>query len=137
MAATFPDHNSFAIAVSFFIVLCLYFLPSIVGAGRKVPDLGTVLVINVFLGWTIIGWIAALALAARTAIPKVEVAGSSQPPALPSMPTAANSARERSVPPPGWHRQTPEGPVRWWTGAEWGHWYAGDQPSGPMPSDGQ
>lgn len=51
------------------VVLILYFAPSIVGAGRHVPNIGSIVVINVFLGWTVIGWVVALAMAART-VPK-------------------------------------------------------------------
>ena len=48
------------------IVLVLYFLPSIVAAARKVTHQGSVIVINLFLGWTFIGWVVALAMACRT-----------------------------------------------------------------------
>lgn len=51
------------------IVLFFYFLPTIIGAIRKVPNAASVFVINFFLGWTFIGWVAALAMAARTAPP--------------------------------------------------------------------
>jgi len=44
----------------------LYLLPSIVAVTRKVPNSGSVIVINVFLGWTFIGWVVALAMAVRT-----------------------------------------------------------------------
>ena len=48
----------------------LYLLPVLVGWIRRVPDLGSVAVINVLLGWTLIGWAAALALALRSARPR-------------------------------------------------------------------
>ena len=44
----------------------LYFLPTIVAVSRKVRDQGSVAVINVFLGWTLIGWVVALAMACRS-----------------------------------------------------------------------
>jgi hypothetical protein len=50
-------------------VLGLYLLPVIIGAARRVPDLGAVAVINVLLGWTLAGWAIALALALRTTRP--------------------------------------------------------------------
>ncbi len=50
----------------FFAVVGGYFLPTIIAASRKVPNGGSVLVINLFLGWTLIGWVVALAMAART-----------------------------------------------------------------------
>jgi hypothetical protein len=42
-----------------------YFLPTILAFVRKVPDAGSVLILNLFLGCTIIGWIVALAMAFR------------------------------------------------------------------------
>jgi Superinfection immunity protein len=48
----------------------LYLLPVLIGSIRRVPDLGSVAVINVLLGWTLIGWAAALALALRSARPR-------------------------------------------------------------------
>ena len=44
----------------------LYLLPTIVAAVRKVPNLGSVIVINLFLGWSLIGWVVAMAMAARS-----------------------------------------------------------------------
>jgi hypothetical protein len=59
------------IVVSDLVVLsgALYLLPVLIGWRRRVPDLGAVAVINVLLGWTLIGWAAALALALRSARP--------------------------------------------------------------------
>lgn len=54
-----------AILVLFFIAM--YFLPTIVAALRKHPSVGAVGVINFFFGWTVIGWILALAKAAGNA----------------------------------------------------------------------
>jgi T4 superinfection immunity protein len=44
------------------VVLCLYFLPSSIAVTRKVNP-GGVIVVNLFLGWTFLGWIIALAWA--------------------------------------------------------------------------
>src|ERR1700677_654570 len=41
--------------------LGLYFTPSIVAGARNVPHRGSVIVVNVFLGWTLVGWVVALA----------------------------------------------------------------------------
>jgi hypothetical protein len=38
--------------------LLIYFLPFIVGRNRK--DYLRILILNLFLGWTFIGWVAAL-----------------------------------------------------------------------------
>jgi hypothetical protein len=51
------------------MMLFLYVLPTIIGAIRKVPNIVSVFVINFFLGWTFMGWVVALAMAARTAPP--------------------------------------------------------------------
>jgi hypothetical protein len=55
-----------AIHSAFLVVLALYFLPSVVAAARRVTHQGSVVVLNLFLGWTFIGWVVALAMACRT-----------------------------------------------------------------------
>ncbi|WP_020171214.1 superinfection immunity protein [Gordonia polyisoprenivorans] len=52
-------------AVQLLLLIGLCLLPSIIALLRKVPTKGSVIVINVLLGWTIIGWIVALAMAVR------------------------------------------------------------------------
>ena len=47
----------------------LYLLPVIVGTARRAPDIGTVAVINILLGWTVAGWAIALAMALRSPVP--------------------------------------------------------------------
>lgn len=41
--------------------ILLYFLPAIVGWARQHPYLGAIVVVDLFLGWTLIGWVCALA----------------------------------------------------------------------------
>ena len=48
----------------------VYFLPAITARERKVPEVGTVFILNLLLGWTLIGWVVALAMAYRTPAPK-------------------------------------------------------------------
>ena len=73
----------------------LYLLPVLIGSIRRVPDLGSVAVINVLLGWTLIGWAAALALALRSARPRAAAVQVVQNfPAPPSWPG--------QMPGPGW-----------------------------------
>ena len=43
--------------------LVLYFIPAIIASARALPNQGSVWVINIFLGWTFIGWVVALAMA--------------------------------------------------------------------------
>ena len=38
----------------------LYFLPAIVAAARRTHNATGILLLNVFLGWTVIGWFVAL-----------------------------------------------------------------------------
>ena len=45
------------------------FVPLIVAVVRHVPNVGSVAVINIFLGWTLIGWVVALAMAVRSVPP--------------------------------------------------------------------
>lgn len=44
----------------FFIGLAMYFLPTIVAGVRHVTCRGGIVMLNIFLGWTGIGWIIAL-----------------------------------------------------------------------------
>lgn len=48
------------------LLIALYFAPTIVAVGRKVVNTGSVIVVNLFLGWTLVGWVVALAMAVRT-----------------------------------------------------------------------
>jgi hypothetical protein len=45
------------------VVIALYFVPSLVAYNRRSLNRASVLVVNVFLGWTFIGWVVALAMA--------------------------------------------------------------------------
>jgi hypothetical protein len=47
------------------IGLAIYFIPSIVGFVRRVPNRGVLVAVNAFLGWTLIGWVVAMAMALR------------------------------------------------------------------------
>ena len=48
------------------LAVALYLLPFIIGEARGVPHLHRLLAINLLLGWTLIGWLAVLAMASRT-----------------------------------------------------------------------
>ena len=45
------------------IVVCIYFIPSMVGQGRE-NGVG-VFVLNLFLGWSFVGWVVALVWATQ------------------------------------------------------------------------
>ena len=54
--------------IIFLILLAVgvYLLPTIVAVFRKVVNVGSVAVINILLGWTFVGWVTAMAMAARS-----------------------------------------------------------------------
>ncbi|MBE3604102.1 superinfection immunity protein [bacterium] len=49
------------------LLLVLYFVPSIVAHNRAHPSRGSIYVVNFFLGWTLLGWVVALAWAVNGA----------------------------------------------------------------------
>lgn len=52
------------------VVLLAYFVPTVVAFARGVSNSGSILVLNLFLGWTLVGWVVALAMAARSTAPR-------------------------------------------------------------------
>jgi hypothetical protein len=42
------------------VVLGLYFVPTVIAVVRKHRQIAPIILINLLLGWTVIGWIAAL-----------------------------------------------------------------------------
>ncbi len=49
----------------------MYFLPSIIALARSKRDIAAIILLNFFLGWTMIGWVVALVWAVKTDIPMV------------------------------------------------------------------
>jgi len=43
-----------------FLLVILYMVPAIVAAARKKRNAGAICVLNLVLGWTVIGWCVAL-----------------------------------------------------------------------------
>jgi hypothetical protein len=41
-------------------IVALYFLPTIVAGVRRHPNQARIAVLNIFLGWTFVGWVIAL-----------------------------------------------------------------------------
>ncbi|WP_420875757.1 superinfection immunity protein [Prosthecomicrobium hirschii] len=54
----------FLLLLGGFVALFFYLLPWYVAAVRRHRNIGGIAVVNVFLGWTFIGWVIALAWAA-------------------------------------------------------------------------
>jgi hypothetical protein len=53
------------LVVAILLGLAIYFVPTFVAASRRPPNFGSIVVINVLLGWSLIGWAIALAMAVR------------------------------------------------------------------------
>jgi hypothetical protein len=54
---------SITMGLIFTLGVALYFLPMAVAFLRSHPNAASIMVINIFLGWTFLGWVAALAMA--------------------------------------------------------------------------
>ena len=50
----------FGLAIGGFIALALYFLLVIIAAARKHNQMLAITLITIFLGWTFLGWLAAI-----------------------------------------------------------------------------
>ena len=46
--------------IALIVILTIYFTPAIIAYSRKKRNVNAILVLNIFLGWTIIGWLIAL-----------------------------------------------------------------------------
>lgn len=75
------------VLIVFGVSLGLYFLPTIVAIARKVPNVGSVFVVNLLLGWLLVPWVIALAMAVRS-VPQPKSRGGYQP----LLPSPANWA---------------------------------------------
>ena len=65
-----PDFvKNFAAYVAFGIAMSIYFLPGIIAGFRNHHNTAAILVLNFFLGWTGIGWIAAIVWSATNVAP--------------------------------------------------------------------
>jgi hypothetical protein len=86
------------LAFLFLLAGGLYLLPGIVAQSRKVRNTGSIWVINIFLGWTVIGWIVALAMAGRSANPVSfqQVSPPAQPPFRPEPPSKRQENPDRA-----------------------------------------
>jgi uncharacterized membrane protein len=51
-----PDWYPYLIVVGLFC----YFIPWLIGFQKKRSNLGAIFVLNLLLGWTFVGWVAAL-----------------------------------------------------------------------------
>lgn len=74
------DALSIFVVIVPFVVFALYFLPTIIAKTRHKGNADAILLLNFFLGWTLIGWVVALVWATTkdaektTPIPKQSAA---------------------------------------------------------------
>jgi RsiW-degrading membrane proteinase PrsW (M82 family) len=61
------------LVIALFLVLAFYFLPTIIAIKRKSPHTMAVVILNFFLGVTLLGWIIALVLASKQPQPVIVV----------------------------------------------------------------
>jgi hypothetical protein len=54
------EPSSFAVSTFWVIFSALYFVPTIIAFCRHMKNAGSILCLNLFLGWTSIGWVVAL-----------------------------------------------------------------------------
>lgn len=84
------DEESMFVTFQGFLVLIVlggaYFAPTVAAFGQRREDIGTIVLLNLLGGWTVIGWVAALALAMRSA------------PESPALRPPAHQAPPRSYP---------------------------------------
>lgn len=60
-----PLSQMIILSIALFCVLGFYLLPTMMAIKRKSPHRTAVVIINVFLGFTLVGWIIALVLASK------------------------------------------------------------------------
>ena len=56
-------HATWVLVIALLVWAALYFLPTLLARLRGVQGLAAVAVVNLLLGWTVIGWFAALVMA--------------------------------------------------------------------------
>jgi len=61
--------STFVFFPFFGLSFVMYFLPSIIALARSKRDLLAIFLLNLFLGWSVIGWIVALVWAAKSDVP--------------------------------------------------------------------
>ena len=64
-----------AITILVALAISAYLLPTIIAVLRHAPDLAAVVLINVLLGWSFIGWLIAMIMAVRRTVPGIQVIG--------------------------------------------------------------
>ncbi|HLJ28570.1 MAG TPA: superinfection immunity protein [Candidatus Angelobacter sp.] len=68
-----PPIQMFFLVAVLFLGLAMYFFPSIMAIKRNSPHTTAVVILNLFFGFTLVGWIVALVLASKQPQPVVIV----------------------------------------------------------------
>ena len=66
--------------IALIIVAGMYFLPTIIAFNRNRHNKGAIFVLNLFLGWTVLGWVVSMVWAVSSSQPPVIVVQQQQPP---------------------------------------------------------
>lgn len=80
----YPSDNlntfgKFVVALFFLAAPALYLLPTIEAWLRKHSNLGSITLVNIFLGWSLIGWVVALVWAFKKPEPVVALTPATPP----------------------------------------------------------
>jgi hypothetical protein len=120
-----------AVVGALLLIVALYFLPTIIALVRGASSKGSIIVINLFLGWTLIGWVVALAMAVRS-VPKSTPAPAATAPApTRECPHCKEAMRRDASVCPHCHRESPAWTLHeghWWSSVD-GVWYRLDEQS--------
>jgi len=70
MAQIFPDASALRLFAVFFMGGLIYLAPTLLAWNRSHHNQFAIFLLNLLLGWTVLGWIAALVWAATSPPPK-------------------------------------------------------------------
>lgn len=65
------DTGPLGVLVLLFVGFLVYFMPSLNARHRRHPNFNSILLLNLFLGWTLIGWVISIVWSASS-IPAIE-----------------------------------------------------------------
>ena len=110
-----PDPTVLVVAWVCAVLTSGYMLPWAIAVTRKRPDHVSIALVNVLLGWTVVGWIVALVMAMRAhrvfAAPRTVQDG-----------YPGSTGYGTPNPAPGWYASPTEDGHRYWDGTAWtGH----------------
>ena len=91
----------------FLLFVSFYFVPSIIAALRSHPRRWSIFVLNLLLGWTVVGWVFALVGAVKTHQATQPVSGFVQSVAQTNERLSDDLASIRTVDNPDWKRLRP------------------------------